>query len=207
MRKKTEAMRQTLLEAATTVFLERGFNGTLMSDISNRANCSKGTLYSYFTSKDALFFEVVLGCLEREFVGVISALDPSSSNSLEEDLLNFGTSFLSLLYSPRVQALRRLTICSASDSDIGHRVYEEGVRRYQSIVAEFLLSAMKQGKLRQEDPHVAAAHLCGLLDSEIFLKFLLRVLDELAPDALAEIAKRAVDVFLVAYRRLPSLGE
>lgn len=201
MRTKTEAMRLTVLEAATSVFLERGFERALMSDIGRRAGCSKGTLYSYFASKDALFFEVVLGCIEQEFVAVISVLDPSSSKSLEEDLLCFGTGFLSLLYSPRVQALRRLAICDTSDSNIGYRVYEEGVKCYQGMVAEFLASAMRQGKLREADPLVAADHLCSLLDSELFLKFLLKVLDDVTANKLATVAKRAVDVFLAAYGR------
>lgn len=177
-----------------------------MADISDRANCSKGTLYSYFVSKEALFFEVVFGGLERDFVAAISTLDPASSNPLEEDLRSFGCSFLLLLYSPRVQALRHLTIYSTPESDIGPRVYEEGVRRYQGMVAEFLASAMKQGKLREADPVVAAAHLCGLLDSEIFLKFLLKGLDDISQHVLVEIAERAVDVFLVAYRPQTSPG-
>ncbi len=206
MRKKTDAMRNHLLEAATAVFLEKGFIQTLMSDISQRAGCSKGTLYSYFASKEALFFDVVLGGLEHEFTNVISVLDPASGKSLDDDLLAFGSNFLALLYSPRVQALRRLTICSTADSDVGSRVYEQGVRRYQSMVAEFLGDAMQRGKLRRADPAIAAAHLCGLLDSEIFLGFLLRALDPPTPSDLEAVARRAVKVFLLAYR-LPAAAE
>ena len=74
MRIKTEAMRLTLLEAATAVFLEHGFERALMSEISNRAGCSKGTLYSYFKSKEDLFFEAVMGCPQHEAEAVITDL-------------------------------------------------------------------------------------------------------------------------------------
>lgn len=201
MRSKTEAMRQTLLEAATVVFLERGFEGTLMSDISQQAGCSKGTLYSYFASKEALFFEVVLGGMTQEFASVMSILGSASRAPLEEDLLRFGTHFLSLIYSPRVQALRRLTICNAAESDVGRRVYEEGVQRYHRVIADFLVEAMKQGRLREADPLVAADHFFGLLDSELNLKFLLRVLENVTEEQLGVIAQRAVTVFLAAYRQ------
>lgn len=200
MRKKTEAMRQTLLEAATAVFLEQGFDRTLMSDISDRAGCSKGTLYSYFASKEELFSEVVMGSTERECQAVVLTLD-SSCESLQQALQRFGESFLSLLYSPRFQALRRLAFCDTSEAKIGRQVYEHGVQRYQRMVANFLASAMEQGKLRSAEPAVAADHLCGLLESELLLKFLLRVLGEVTADELARVAKRAVDVFLAAYNQ------
>lgn len=193
-------MRLTLLEAATAIFLEQGFDRTLMSSISDRAGCSKGTLYSYFASKDELFFEAVLGSTEQECQTVILALD-ATCESLQEALLSFGKSYLSLLYSPRFQALRRLAFCDTSESKLGRRVYEQGVQRYQGMVADFLDSAMKRDKLREADPLVAADHLCGLLESELLLKFLLRVLDDLTTVELESVAKRAVDVFLAAYGR------
>lgn len=201
MRTKTEAMRLTLLDAAIAVFLEQGFDRALMSSISDRAGCSKGTLYSYFSSKDELFFEAVLGGTEKECQTVILALD-ATSESLQETLLSFGKSYLSLLYSPRFQALRRLAFCDTSESKLGRRVYEQGVQRYQEIVADFLGSAMKRNQLRGAEPVVAADHLCGLLESELLVKFLLRVLDDVTDDELGRIAERAVDVFLAAYSRL-----
>lgn len=191
-------MRQTLLEAATTVFLQKGFDRTLMADISERAGCSKGTLYSYFTSKEELFFEVVIGSTEQECQSVVLALD-TSYVSLQEALQRFGKSFLSLLYSPRFQALRRLTFCDTSKANIGRRVYEHSVQQYQTIVANFLASAMARGELRTADPCIVADHLCGLLESELLLKFLLRVLDGISDDELGRVAKRAVDTFFAAY--------
>ena len=199
MRMKTEAMRQTLMEAASAVFLEQGFDRTLMSDISARAGCSKGTLYSYFKSKEELFFEVVIGGTEQECQAVVLVLD-KSCGSLDEALQRFGESFLSLLYSPRFQALRRLTFCDNSKANIGRRVFEHGVKQYQGMVANFLALAMEQGELRTVSPEVAADHLCGLLESELLLKFLLKVLDEVTANELARIAKRAVNAFLGAYR-------
>lgn len=200
MRVKTEAMRLTLLEAATTVFLERGFERALMSEISDRAGCSKGTLYSYFDSKEDLFFEAIMGCPEHEAEAVISEL-VGSGKPLEDALLVFGMGFLSLLYSPKVQALRRLIFCDTSNSGIGRRAYEQGILRCQTVVGEYLSTAMEQGKLRQADPLVAVNHLFGLLESELLVKFLLKVLDDVGHEQLAGIAKRAVEAFLAAYSR------
>ena len=200
MRIKTEAMRLTLLEAATAVFLEQGFERALMSEISNRAGCSKGTLYSYFKSKEDLFFEAVMGCPQHEAEAVITDL-VSGGKPLEEALMSFGIGFLTLLYSPKIQSLRRLIFCDASNSGIGRRAYEQGILRCQEVVGEYLSTAMQEGKLRETDPLFAADHLFGLLESELLVKFMLKVLGEVSHEQLSSIATRAVETFLAAYGR------
>ena len=49
-------IQQALLEAATALFVEKGFQSTTMREISTRAGYSAGTIYSYFPSKDRIFF-------------------------------------------------------------------------------------------------------------------------------------------------------
>ncbi len=47
--------RQQILEGARIVFLSAGFDGASMGEIARAAGVSKGTLYVYFESKEALF--------------------------------------------------------------------------------------------------------------------------------------------------------
>jgi len=49
-----EKIRQ-ILDGARRVFLADGFDGASMNDIARVAGVSKGTLYVYFQSKEALF--------------------------------------------------------------------------------------------------------------------------------------------------------
>ncbi len=46
--------RETILRAATEVFIEQGFSDTLLSDIAHRAGVSTSTLYLYFDSKEEM---------------------------------------------------------------------------------------------------------------------------------------------------------
>jgi AcrR family transcriptional regulator len=52
--------RRTILAAARTVFVRRGYGATRVSDIAARAKVGKGTLYEYFGSKEDLFSTLVL---------------------------------------------------------------------------------------------------------------------------------------------------
>jgi AcrR family transcriptional regulator len=46
--------RESILEAALACFVERGFHGTAIPQIAEKANIAAGTIYHYFDSKEAL---------------------------------------------------------------------------------------------------------------------------------------------------------
>lgn len=50
-----------IVKAAERVFFEKGFENSTMDDIAKEAEFTKKTLYSYFKSKDELYFEIMLG--------------------------------------------------------------------------------------------------------------------------------------------------
>jgi AcrR family transcriptional regulator len=50
--------RAAVLEAATDLFVRRGFDETAISDIGAAAQASKGTVYHHFTDKQEIFAEV-----------------------------------------------------------------------------------------------------------------------------------------------------
>ena len=52
--KKSDETRARLLEAALTLFRNRGFESTTMRDIAQQAGVALGAVYYYFDSKDAL---------------------------------------------------------------------------------------------------------------------------------------------------------
>jgi len=64
IRQRRKAERpQELLDAALTVFVEKGLRATRMEDVAKLAGVSKGTLYLYYSSKEELFKAVVRGAL------------------------------------------------------------------------------------------------------------------------------------------------
>lgn len=197
MRVKTESKRAELVSAAVSVFAERGYEQTSMENIRERAGCSKGTLYSYFASKDELFLQTLLEVTGQEASGM--AWNPKGAEESVEAFLNrFGLSFLQTLYAPRFQALRRLAF-SSPNSEVGLSVYKQVVKPYEARVAALLGQLMDAEALRRADPEVAAHHFGGLLESELLLKFLLRAIDVPTKAQLKNAAARAVAVFLAAY--------
>src|ERR1700693_4480108 len=62
--------REAIVEAATGLFLERGFGGVSMDELAEAAGVARRTLYNQFMSKEEIFREMLLrvsGQLERAF--------------------------------------------------------------------------------------------------------------------------------------------
>jgi AcrR family transcriptional regulator len=57
-----------LLEAALTLFVEKGFAATRAEEVARLAGVSKGTLYLYYPSKEALFKAVIQAYLTQVLV-------------------------------------------------------------------------------------------------------------------------------------------
>ena len=55
------ANRSAILNAATVLFAEKGFEGTRVADIAERAQLPKANVYYYFASKDELYAEILVG--------------------------------------------------------------------------------------------------------------------------------------------------
>jgi len=223
-RVKTEARREAFLAAALGVFRERGFGQASMDEIAARAGGSKATLYRYFDSKDALFMELVrrsasdqgsLMDLVHRGAGMPAnaermneAVDANGLLDLDESvattLMRFGQHILETFHTPQVLGILRVVIAAAVNPEIGKAFYEQGPARATKHLEQYFAQAMKSGKLRQADPHVAACHFYGLLESEVHQAGLFNVLTHLDNERIAAVAARAIDVFLRAYGCAPT---
>ena len=70
--RRKEARPAELTAAALALFVEKGFAATRLDDVAARAGVSKGTLYLYFDSKEALFKAVISE-------GVVPVLDTADA--------------------------------------------------------------------------------------------------------------------------------
>ena len=69
-----DTTRNLILSTALELFAEQGYKGTTITDIAKKAKVSKGLLYNYFSSKQALI-EKVVGILLVEIESTMKVLD------------------------------------------------------------------------------------------------------------------------------------
>lgn len=84
-RKDKETREAEIVEAAFQVFAEHGFAAAKIDDVAARAQVSKGTVYVYFDTKEALFEAVIrtyiLASLEKT-IASLSVMDMSHEDRL-----------------------------------------------------------------------------------------------------------------------------
>lgn len=78
-RPKSEDKRNAILEAAITIFAQRGVWSTPTSAISRAAGVAEGTLFTYFATKEILVNELYRG-LKRELSDVLLAGYPEDAD-------------------------------------------------------------------------------------------------------------------------------
>jgi AcrR family transcriptional regulator len=158
-RRRKDARPQEILEAALAVFAERGFAAARMEQIAARAGVSKGTIYLYFDSKEAVFRALVhemLGTQVTRFADHARGASGPVAPVIAEILRMIGD-FIAT--SNRV-VLPKIVIAEAGNFPDLARIYrEEVIENGLALFAGLLKKGMASGEFRTLPiPH--AARLC-----------------------------------------------
>jgi AcrR family transcriptional regulator len=83
----SEERRNQILEAAMTVFARQGFDQARMDDIAQEVGLSKGALYLYFKSKDAIISAILQFFFSRVMKKLKGFLESEVQPSVREQFL------------------------------------------------------------------------------------------------------------------------
>ena len=139
-----------IMDGARSVFLAAGFDGASMNDIARSAGVSKGTLYSYFASKDDLFDAII----RAEFAQAAERLCTFRREGDVRDMLtDFGVRLIARMAEPNVLALARVVVAATEKfPKIGVAFYQAGPLFGATRLAGELAALEKAGALKVPDP-------------------------------------------------------
>jgi len=199
---RTARKRKAILEAATGVFLKKGYLGAGMDEIALLADVSKQTIYKQFASKEALFIEIVSGLTNAGSDAVHNIIpDLAEGEDLQAYLEAYANRQLAIVLTPRLMQLRRMVIGEAGRfPDLGKALYEGGPKRAMAAMAAMFQHLAQRGLLRVDDATMAASHFNWLVMSQPLNQAML-LGDAGIPEAAAlrQYAADGVRVFLAAY--------
>ena len=199
---RSSRKRAAILEAATNVFLRDGYLGASMDEIAALSVVSKQTVYKHFSSKEALFVEIVSSMTDRAGDVVrdeVSELD--ECGDVAAYLEAYAYRQLSVVLTPRVMQLRRVVIAEVGRfPELAKVLYERGPARAMHLLAGLLERLAGRGLLVIDDYRTAASHFNWLVMAEPLNRAML-VGDEAIPKPveLRRFASEGVRVFLAAY--------
>lgn len=201
MTARVAAKRETILDAATTVFLANGYAASSMDEITSVAGVSKQTVYAYFRTKEVLFTAAV-----HHATGAVTDHVQQATPALPELggvarwLQDYAERQLIAVLDPGVVRLRRLTISEAEHfPDLARSLWEQGPERAVAALAGHLGALHDAGHLRIPDPQRAARELNWLIMGEPLNQAMLLGAPTGTRDDLRRHACEAVATFIAVY--------
>jgi AcrR family transcriptional regulator len=172
--RRKEARPAEILDAALDVFAEKGLGAARMEDIAARAGVTKGTLYLYFDSKEALFKALLTEAI-GERVARASEMVAKFEGPTGELLANVLRLVGGILVTSNRAILPKLVIGEIARFPELHRFYREQVIDRGMAMWEAII---KRGIARGEFRDVPAEHIARLCIGPILTAAIWRALFE-----------------------------
>ncbi len=190
--------RRQILDGASKVFMDLGFDGASMGEIARAAGVSKGTLYVYFADKSRLF-ETIVEEQALEQGNVAFNFDPE--RDVATTLREFGQAYILLLCRPGGgSAIRTVMAIAERMPDVGRRFYEDVLEKTINRLADYLQAHVRPDDLAIDDSHLAASQFMEVCKATLFLPFVFQAAPAPSPERIAEVVDSATRMFLAAYR-------
>lgn len=195
----TSPKARQILEGASQVFLEFGYEGASTDKIAKQAGVSKGTVYNYFPDKETLF----VAFIEEECRKQASLIFKVESQpaDIEAVLREIAYNYVKMCPSPFIQGIYRLAVAEATRFPaLARTFYDSGPDLASRRMTQLLAGAVARGELKIDDVDLAAHHFAQLCKADLFEKCLFQIKQSVTPQEIDRIANSAVDAFLRAYR-------
>jgi AcrR family transcriptional regulator len=198
--------RQVLIDAATEVFLKRGFSRATTKEIAQTAGLAEGTIYRHFDDKYALFHEVFLA-RSGETVEELARFSERAGQGTVRDNLDH----LLRLIGRMAEHATSLMASMWADPEVAKRfeayVRERAPRGLEAgpvgIVAAYIRAEQELGRIRGD---VAADEAAAVVAALPFASAIDRALRDRLPTPGDFSAPRHVAVDILAQGLAPAAG-
>lgn len=154
-----QVRRERMLDAATLVFAEKGFEAAAMDDIAFAAGMTKPTLYRYFSSKESLFEAVFVNALDLLVAAISDAIAQNKGpiSQLEAIIRAIVPTFREHLAS-----LRSMSGATAHVERGRRQIFRNRREAIETQLASVVSDGIEKGLFWDADPHLTAQLIIGM---------------------------------------------
>ena len=158
------ATRERILDAALSVFAERGYHRATVDDIVRASATSKGAVYHHFASKEAVFVALVDAFTERLALGVAGAIEDRRGALAKVE----GALTAALTTFRDNERLARLILLEAvSLGSLWETKRAEVHGRFAALIQGYLDEAAAEGAITPLDTRVATLAWLGAVNEVV----------------------------------------
>ena len=161
MQVRSQETRSKILQTAMTLFGQRGYDATGVAEICQTADVSKGAFYHHFSSKQAVFLDLLEDWLKAVQIDLTEAMKGSSS--VIEGLLRMATMTRAVFSAAdgRLSIFLEFWAQARKDPEVWRRTIEP-LRLYRDSFAALIQRGIDDGSFAPVDPRIAAQGLVSI---------------------------------------------
>lgn len=188
--RRNRVTRDAIIDAAERLFIDKGYQGTRVSEVARMADVSIGSIYVHFENKEGLYAALMERALSIEALYFDAIFDDESITDLEK-ILRLGEAYLQF-FRDHPAYFRMLMIPhedvpeSTAETAIGRQVVERGTNQRKQF-EEVIARAIEQGILRDDINPAHAASFWWAAWNGVITLTLRRDQLMLDPDELEEV--------------------
>jgi len=154
--------REQILEVATALFAQQGFQGTTTKVIAEKSGVTEALIFRHFPSKEELYWAVIERKIECA-APLERLLENLEAGGDDLDVLS-RVAFEVLERRAKDQTLSRLLLYSALEKhELSERFFRNYIANYFEVLARFVRQGIAAGRFRKVDPLLAARGFLGMV--------------------------------------------
>ena len=183
-----ESRRQQIMDAALELFASEGYGHCSISQLASRAGISKGLMYNYFESKEALLIAII----EEGINDIMTMIDPNLDGTLEprefegfirktftgiRNNMQFWTLYISVVLQPRVKEF------------LEGKPFNNIMERFGPLLLEYF------ERMGFEDPYLEMLTFSALIEGFGVLLVYVYPTEELPEEMINKYDNRIIEMF------------
>lgn len=193
-RMSAENRKQQIVFVAAELFSGRGFNGTTMKMIAERARVSQAIIFRHFPTKEALYSAILDYKLQQAAERIQQHLQEAASRRDDRAFFGFLAFELLELYRHDPSLIRLLLFSALEEHELSGLYYRIMSRQVREHVRNYLKQRIADGAFRPVDAPAAARAFIGMVVHHAQISALYKVDD--VRQSNRQMADCFVEIFL-----------
>ncbi len=178
--------RGEIIQAALTLFVQKGFPETSMREIAEASGVGKSTLYDYFPSKDDILIAYVAD--EVRHMTADAKMIMAQELSVTEKFRRIMRKQLEYVLANKLQNLKISYETQRISTESLQRIQKHR-HAYQDMLCDLMQEGIQNGEFRPVNPMLAIRGMYALLTSAVYTSRPTGSMDEMLSDAFEIIFK------------------
>ena len=155
--RRKESRPQEIIESAFTLFTAKGFSATSMDEIAHKAVISKGSIYNYFNSKEAIFKAVVTNDIVPVLDQIKDAVAKNHQDTSTKLLNCLIQGLITYSQESHLEMIPKLIVSESGNFPELAKYYIENVfKPMRGIIEKVIQKGVDKKEFINCDPHTTA---------------------------------------------------